>query len=164
MRSPTRAGGVDCRNGFFFPTLILAAFGVGALLTGCGQEATPALPPDPAVVTVTMRDYSFDFNPRVPAGRVTFQVRNSGKLNHQLKLLRLPDDLKGTLDEQLRSPVRKATHTLVALPIFKNGEASQFAADLFPGRYGFVCFLEDPDGSLHALKGMNSDFAVMSDS
>ena len=40
------------------------------------------------------------------------------------------------------------------------GDDEVFAVDLPPGRYGFLCFVEFPEGGTHAFRGMNSEFRV----
>ena len=106
-----------------------------------------------------MDEYSYTHRPEIRPGRVVFRVANAGQLRHELVLVRLPDDLEGTLDEQLRSSARRPVTTLSALAT-EPGDSGIFAADLAPGRYGFLCFLDDGDGTTHALKGMNSDLFV----
>lgn len=134
---------------------------VGLVLLGaCASSTPPApLPPSPVIVSVTMDEYSYAHRPHIKAGRVVFRLRNAGQVRHELLLVRLPDDLEGTLDEQLRSSARRPVTTLSALAA-EPGDAGIFAADLAPGRYGFLCFLDDGDGTTHALKGMSSDLFV----
>jgi hypothetical protein len=95
----------------------------------------------------------------VPAGRVVFRVDNVGTLEHSLTLIAIPEDYP-PLDEQLHGETRRGATTIQVLPRRKPGVPGTFAADLRPGRYGFVCFVEDPDGVNHALKGMNAEFRV----
>ncbi len=106
-----------------------------------------------------MSEYRFAHAPLVSRGRAMFRVHNTGNLDHQLILVDLPDDLPGSFDEQLRSATRRVVLTVTTLPQMKPEERTIFAVDLAPGRYGFVCFLPDADGT-HALKGMNSDLRV----
>lgn len=126
--------------------------------SGGGRRAAPR-PPRPAVVTVSMREYRFEHQPAIAPGRAVFRVANAGGIDHQLVLVRLPDDLPGTLDEQLHSATRRPVETIYQFG-FRPGDAAVFAADLPAGHYGFVCFLQDPDGTPHALKGMSSDLWV----
>lgn len=96
----------------------------------------------------------------IPAGPVVFRINNDGRLKHELFLLRLPKDLKGTLDEQLhRKEQRVALPVASTLPRLPR-QSSTFAVDLSPGRYGLVCFIKDEDGEQHALKGMNAEFTA----
>lgn len=132
----------------------------GLLAAGCTPSAGPQLPPSPAMVTVRMSEYQFDWDGDIPAGRVLFTARNDGSEGHDLVLIRLPEDLPGTLDEQLRSDTRRPADTIRLLPGFEPGDQTVFAADLTSGRYGLVCFRPTSDGSTHALKGMNAEIVV----
>lgn len=109
-----------------------------------------------------MAEFRFDYdrNQAVNQGRVVFRMRNTGKIDHQLVLVRLPTGLPGTLDSQLHSPNRLRVETLDIVSAVAPGDAAVFAADLAPGRYGVVCLLRDRDGQSHALKGMNGDVRV----
>ena len=106
-----------------------------------------------------MREYAFDHPPQVSAGRVVFRVRNVGRLTHELILVSLPPDVP-PIAEQLRSENRFGVDTIATLRNRAPGTADTFASDLTSGRYAFVCFLTDPDGVNHALKGMASEFRV----
>lgn len=131
------------------------------LLVSCSSDKSPrGLPSSAPVIAVTMKEYQFRHQPGAPRGRVIFRVRNEGELAHQLLLVRLPDDMTGTLDAQLRSPNRRPVRALESLPVSAPGKTSVFAADLEGGRYGFVCFLKDSGEVTHALKGMSSDLRV----
>ncbi|MFN2606560.1 MAG: hypothetical protein ABR511_01500 [Acidimicrobiales bacterium] len=119
------------------------------------------LPPSAATLGVVMREYAFDHPPVVGAGRVVFKVRNAGALHHELVLVRLPPDFAGTIDQHVRSDTRVAVATVAVLADRSPGQQGIFAADLTPGRYGFICYLEDPDGRQHVFKGMSSELSVV---
>jgi len=106
-----------------------------------------------------MREYHFDHPPQVPAGRVVFRVHNGGSVTHEAILVALPEDVP-PIDQQLRSATRVGVDTIATLRNRAPGSNGTFAADLTTGRYAFVCFLMDPDGVSHALKGMASEFRV----
>ena len=106
-----------------------------------------------------MREYGFEYRADFRAGRTVVRARNQGKLLHQLVLIYLPPDVP-PLGEQLRSEERRVVPTVVNLAARPPGRSGTFAVDLDPGRYGFVCFVEDPDGRQHAQKGMSSEFRV----
>lgn len=126
--------------------------------TSCSWAAPEALPPSPPVVPVAMHEYRFEHQKRVSPGRVLFRVRNTGKLAHQLLLARIPAEVTGSIDDQLRSQQRRPVAPLLSLPLSPPGQMTVFAADLTSGRYAFVCFVPDADGTSHALKGMSSEF------
>src|SRR5947209_6015962 len=136
---------------------------VAALLlaVSCVAPGRPPknLPPLPSTMDVTMREYRFDHPPQVPAGRVVFRVHNAGSLTHELILVAVPEDVP-PIDQQLKSDTRVGVDTIATLRDRAPGSNGTFAADLTPGRYAFVCFLMDPDGVSHALKGMASQFRV----
>ncbi|MDP9387484.1 MAG: cupredoxin domain-containing protein [Actinomycetota bacterium] len=128
------------------------------LLSGGAEQAAAPLPPDPPVVTVAMSEYRFDFG-SIPEGRVVFEVVNEGQLAHRLSLIPLAEDFPPIL-EQLRGTERRVVDTLAAVATLAPGQRRSVAVDLAPGRYAFVCFVSDPDGSSHALKGHAAEFRV----
>ncbi len=131
----------------------------GSCVIGGGTTKGAPLPPPPGNVKVTMAEYRFDLASAVPRGRVVFDVANIGAIDHALTLIELPEDVP-PLDVQLHSTERRGAATLARVPSRPPGGGSRFAVDLPPGRYGLVCFLADPDGVIHALKGMNAEFRV----
>lgn len=130
------------------------------LSTACGARATALLPPEPAAAMVTMRDYRFESPPLLAPGPTIFRVRNVGLVDHKLEMVRLPDDFKGTLDQQFHSQTRIGLETIESLSQQVPGDMAIFRTDLAVGRYGFVCFVRDADGRRHADKGMSSEFTV----
>lgn len=133
---------------------------VASSVVSCRRQED--LPPPPVIVRVNMNEFGFHYDRKIPAGRVLFQVRNTGRLKHELVLLRLPDDFP-PIDVQLHSKQRRPVPTLALLPARSPGQIGTFAADLTPGRYAMLCgVLDDPDPVPHALKGMNSEFVVRS--
>jgi len=132
-----------------------------AVLSACSSTASSTeLPRPPTMMDVTMSEFRFEHASAVAAGRMIVRVDNRGNVEHQLQLLRLPDDLPTTLDAQLRSSTRRPVTTMRLMPMSPAGHHTAFAVDLSPGRYGFVCFLPGSDGQRHALKGMNSELRV----
>ncbi|MDQ3931546.1 MAG: hypothetical protein M3252_01720 [Actinomycetota bacterium] len=135
---------------------ILAAVMVSCQPAASSQAPLPNRPPE---VTVTLREYSFEFDRPVPAGRVLFRVVNSGTLTHEPELLLLPEDLP-PLDQQLRGDRRVVIAPFAAVPARDPGQVGTFAVDLQLGlRFGFVCFARDPDDDQsHAQQGMSFEF------
>lgn len=105
-----------------------------------------------------MREMAFEHGP-VPRGRVVLEARNAGQFNHRLSVVPLPEDLP-PLDEQLRGSERRFVDQLASTSERLPGQRGVVAVDLAPGRYAFMCFVVDPDGVSHALKGMFSEFRV----
>ncbi|MGH9224807.1 MAG: hypothetical protein ACRD2W_13760, partial [Acidimicrobiales bacterium] len=119
-----------------------------------------SLPPRPSTMDVTMRRYEFQHPPNAGAGRVVVRVQNADTVTHELILVALPEDVP-PIDEQLRSEARTGVETIATLQHRPAGSRGIFAADLAAGRYAFICFVKDPDGVSHALKGMSSEFRVV---
>jgi hypothetical protein len=132
-----------------------------ALAPACvaGRAGGAPLPPSPGQFDVAMSEYRFDHAPEAAAGRLVFRVTNAGAQPHALVLVELDEDVP-PLDEQLRSDTRRAVPTVVQIPERPPGSFNVFAADLAPGRYGFICFVKDADGVAHYLRGMSSEFRV----
>lgn len=141
------------------PGLLAMTFVAGACTSSPDQAV--ALPPAPPVVTVDMDEFSFTYDPDIPAGRVVFRGHNVGEVVHNLVLLPLDEDLP-PLDEQLRGEERRVATPFAALRPVPPGQAREFAVDLAPGqRYGIFCSVADGEGKSHALKGMNSEFRTL---
>lgn len=142
----------------------LGAVGMAATaLAGCTSPSRPALPPQPVEVRVSLDEYRFEFDPpldKIGGRAVVFRVHNRGRLDHQLSLVPLPEDLVGRLDAQVKGPERRYVPPMAALRARKPGQSGFFAVDLKPGTYGVVCVLADADGSRHAAKGMNAELRV----
>ena len=135
------------------PVLFGSACAIGA------KSSAGALPPSPPTVRVGMAEYSFEFDHDIPAGRVVFDVVNNGTIDHSMTVLKLPEDLPPLLD-QLRGDERRGLSALARVPALAPGQHSTFAVDLTPGRYGMICFVTDPDGMSHAVKGQATEFRV----
>lgn len=139
--------------------MLLLVAAVVAALPACSERSGPPLPSPPQVVDLEMQEYRFALAPPTEAGRVVLRVRNGGKLDHDLVLTELPEDLPPIL-EQLRGSTRRNATNLASLRPRKPGSRTAFAVDLAPGRYALICFLRDPDGQQHATKGMAVEFRV----
>jgi hypothetical protein len=128
------------------------------LAASCGRSEAEFPRPVPTVA-VALREYGFDYEAGFRSGRTVVRVRNEGRLEHQLVLIYLPPEIP-SLEAQLRSSERQVVPTIVSLQPRAPGRTGTFAVDLDPGRYGFVCFVQDPDGVQHVHKGMSSEFRV----
>ncbi|MGH2773668.1 MAG: hypothetical protein ACRDIU_11115, partial [Actinomycetota bacterium] len=112
------------------------------------------------VVDVRMTEYRFHFDKtKLKGGRVLFKARNTGRLPHQMVISILPPDLPPIL-EQLRSSQRRAVSQLASFPPKATGKTAALAIDFEPGRYSMVCFVRDPDGIQHSVKGMAAEFTI----
>lgn len=142
------------------PTRLLALTLLVGSVTSCnpGSEPDATLPRSPPVVVVTMREYRFDYERPIPAGRVVFRVPNRGRLLHRLTLLPIAEGLP-PIDEQLRDNKASVASPFAGTRPQPSGSSGAFAVDLVANtRYAMLCFVVDRAGEPHALKGMNSEF------
>jgi uncharacterized cupredoxin-like copper-binding protein len=141
------------------------AFGLVLVLAGCGgQGARPrkAEPePGPETVEVVATEYEFQGIPaELPAGETTFSFANEGEEEHQLGLALITSDLSVEEILQLPPPEEGENIEEVGATGAGPGGSGEFEADLEPGRYGYACFVETPDGESHAELGMFGEFTV----
>lgn len=137
---------------------MVIAGAVMLVLSGC-TLSDPSLLPGPLVVQITMDEYRFDHDGDLGRGRVVFRARNSGEEDHEIVMALLPKGVPPIL-EQLRGTTRATVATLAQLPAREPGQDGTFAVDLARGRYAFLCFIEDADGTPHALRGMAWEFKI----
>lgn len=150
---------VICRTRTRIVAGLVAGIVASVALGSCASPASLALPPSPPIVHVAMRDYWFDFNANaIPRGRVVFQITNAGKQYHKLVLFAIPPGFP-PLKEQLAGADRQIVTALVNSPPLGPGAGDTFAANLTPGRWGFVDFFIGPEGA-HAAKGDAAEFVV----
>jgi len=127
----------------------------GVLVAASCGGSDDAFPRPAPTVDVALHEYGFEYEPDLRSGRTVFRVRNAGTVQHQLVLIYLPPEIP-SLEAQLRSSERQVVPTIVSLHPREPGRTGTFAVDLDPGRYGFVCFVEDADGVQPVHKGMSS--------
>ena len=111
------------------PSRALAAAVATALAAcaGCGESASVAV--DATPLRLTLSEYRVEPQAvRVPAGRVTIVVRNSGTTVHRL---------------EIRSNDR--TRTLASSPPLRPGETTRLVVELPPGTYVDTCAVERHD-------------------
>lgn len=132
-----------------------------ASTTGCTPHRAVSGPPSVPAISVRMIEYSFLFDHRrFSAGRATFQIKNSGKLSHNLALYIVPDDAPNVASQIAANDFGNDVEQAV---IFSRppGATGTFAVDLVSGRrYVFLCRFRDSDGSPHYAKGMAAEFQV----
>ncbi|MEJ2484039.1 MAG: hypothetical protein P8049_13255 [Gemmatimonadota bacterium] len=121
--------------------------------------------PDPPVVQIVSRDFEFDLPARVPAGAVTFELRNEGPEPHHAWLIRfdgghdLDDYLAAVEGDRGKNP-DWAVDMGGPMVMMEPGAVSNATIDMIPGRYAFVCHVPSPDGISHLAKGMAKEFVV----
>lgn len=127
---------------------------------------TPTASPRPmpaADITVTMRDYGWDFSAPLKAGKQVVRVVNAPGQPHEIVIARLAPG-KSAMDVAMFAEKPEGPPPFEAM--FgsvgqQTGEVSLFALDLAPGRYAILCFLPDgKDGKPHFLHGMHTEVTV----
>lgn len=147
--------------------LVLAACRAGDRGAGRSDSATDSASTTtaaaPNVVTIHARDFAFDAPKEVPAGLTTFRLVNDGPNFHHAQLVRL--DSGKTFDDLQEALKRKGPPPRWMVPIGgpnapdPNTEANA-TADMKPGNYALLCFVDMPDGVPHVAKGMAQPLTV----
>ena len=83
----------------------IALLGALVMLAPSCRTATEQFPPRPQVVSVTMREYGYDYEPPTASGRIVFNLENTGRVDHEAVLITLGDEIP-PIDRQLRSGER----------------------------------------------------------
>lgn len=136
------------------------------LLTLLGARWSPRPFSPPAArtpdVTITMREYAFDVESTLSAGRHVVALRNAGRHRHLVLLMRLaPGKASSDVVDWLEHRERGAPGELVvASAEVRSGEESIFTADLAPGRYSLVCTVRGWWNRPHYKSGMSRDIVV----
>lgn len=134
--------------------LILLTAGV---LTACNALVAA---PQPAILTLVAKDFSYDLPPQLDAGLTKIVFKNQGAEPHHAQFARIKDDVT---NEQLAAALQQgpdAALPLVTLPggpaVIDPGQSEEVTINLTPGRYVVLCFVTSHDGVAHAAKGMVS--------
>lgn len=122
----------------------------------------------PNVVSLTATEYAISAPDSIPAGWTTFRLANHGDQLHYGHIVRLdegrtPQDLVGAYAEAIRtSAPRPAWVKRFGGP---GGTAphdsSSVTQQLEPGRYVWICPVEDSTGTPHFTKGEVKPFVVL---
>ena len=115
-------------------------------------------------LTVTLKDYGFDFSTPPSAGHWVIEVKNGASQMHELVLARLAPGKKvaDLVAWELGGRKGEAPGTFIggAAPMAP-GESNRVTVDLEAGSYGLICFVPDAkDGRPHTMHGMAADLTV----
>lgn len=130
------------------------------LLAGLLSLAALGDPTSRRIVTVQAYDYRFDAPASIPAGTVTFRLKNLGKEVHHLWIVKLarghtPEEFQQVSNKWGSALKMPSWATDVGGPNTANaGETADGTLTLDPGTYILVCWIPSPDGMLHVMKGM----------
>ncbi len=128
------------------------------------SDADPAAPP---VVTLTTTEYAFEAPDTIPAGWTTLLVRNRGEELHYAHIVRLEP---GRTVQDFIDAYAEAIRTSGPRPNWMTrfggpggvapGDSSSATQYLEPGRYVWICPIEDSKGNPHFSKGEVQPFVV----
>jgi len=152
----------------------LAALAVAAAVAGCsGSAASPTAPPATAIpaataatastVEVSLQEWAVvPASTSVPAGTVTFNVKNTGpKSVHEMVVVKtdlapeaLPMNADGSINED-----GAGVEAIGEVEDVEVGGSKQVTLDLAPGKYLLLCNIVD-GGTVHFKQGMRTAFEV----
>lgn len=126
-------------------------------------DAAEALPVEGAAATIDVQlvDYAFVVSETsVPAGGlVAFDIVNTGAYPHEFAVVRLPEGV--TLTQVLEDPSLEEQVAFLGANFAGPGGNASFALEnLEAGIYTVVCFIDEPEGIPHVVRGMAAEFTV----
>lgn len=130
-------------------------------LTVVPNRNAAALPK--ADIVLTMKDYSFEFDKPVRAGRQTIRLENAAQQSHEALLVQLAP---GKTAQDVLAWIQKTDGPPPGKPIggttgFAQGEVNMITHDFKAGQYALICFVPDAkDGKPHVAHGMVREFTV----
>lgn len=137
--------------------LLTAALLTTVLLTACNALVAA---PQPAVLTLIAKDFSYDLPPQLDAGLTKIVFKNEGAEPHHAQFARIKDEVT---NEQLAAALQQGPDAALPFVTFPGGPAVidpgqnlEVTINLTPGRYVVLCFVAGHDGVAHAAKGMVS--------
>ena len=116
-------------------------------------------------LTITGVDYAFQAPASAPAGEAEITFENGGKEPHELIMVPLAENAPD-LQELIKMPEEKAAKFFAGEPIgtdgpIEPGKTKSFTAELQPGNYALVCFVESKtEKQPHAFLGMVNQLTV----
>ena len=113
------------------------------------------------IVDVEMIDFAFGLSQNsAPAGElIAFNIVNTGEFPHEAIVALLPEGV--TVEQVLQDPSLQAQVGFFGGNFAEPGGRASFALEnLEPGTYTLVCFVDEPDGVPHVVRGMVAAFTV----
>jgi hypothetical protein len=137
-------------------------------IVACARGETPAAdsataPAEPAVVTITARDFAFTMPDTIQSGVTRIVLVNEGPTIHHAQFIRLEEgktvaDLEAALKAGGPPPAWAIDMGGPNPP--PTGGSTSTVQRLEPGNYAVVCFVDLPDHVPHFTKGMAKGFVV----
>ena len=131
-------------------------------------DGTPDLPVEPpagadvATVEVTMTDFAFELSEETVAAAdyVVLGGPNAGQYLHEIVVVKFPEGVEFSMEMIEMPEPPEGTEFLGASAGPPGAEVELVLADLEPGVYTLICFVDEPDGVPHAAKGMVATLTV----
>ena len=122
-------------------------------------------PGDPNPVTIQASEFGFAVEDGEPTPGVnTITLRNDGAIDHHLQLFRLDP---GKTTEELfaaisdpEAPFPDWIFPAGGVGVLSSGLEASVTLDLRAGEYALLCFVDEPDGVPHFVKGMAQGITV----
>jgi hypothetical protein len=115
-------------------------------------------------VTVTLKDYQFEFSTPLTAGKHTIKIVTAPGQPHEFTFFQLsPGKVAADLPKYVETGMKGPPPALPlgGVAAMAAGEAVYYTVDLKPGDYAIVCFVEDAkDGKPHYTHGMVQQIKV----
>jgi hypothetical protein len=133
------------------------AHGMAKALTVTPNATANTAEPN-ADITVTLKDYQFDFSTPLTAGKHTLKLVTAPGQPHEYTFFQLmpgkkASDIMKYVEGGMQGPA--PARPIGGVSAMSAGMASFYEVDLAPGDYAIVCFLEDAkDGKPHFVHGM----------
>lgn len=127
------------------------------------EQLAVAVPSSAKATQVDLVDFGFKLESTTFDRLSAFTFDNEGAQEHEAVLMRLTNGV--TLADALDAEFELEGLEFVAAAHADTGDGTSLVLteDLEPGRYAFVCFIEDPaDNVPHAFKGMTAEFTITS--
>ena len=139
------------------------AHGMSRALTVTPNPSAVTTEPN-ADITVTLKDYQFDFSAPLTAGKHTIKIVAAPGQPHEYTFFQLMPgktaaDIPKYIEGGMQGP--PPAMPLGGVAAVAPGKASYYEVDLKPGDYAIVCFIEDAkDGKPHFVHGMIQQIKV----
>ncbi len=134
----------------------------GTYLLDLSPDLPVAIPQGATIVDGELTDFAFVLRQNnAPAGDVAFTLTNTGQFPHEMVVLRLPAGM--TVDTLFEDESNFAQVEFIGFTFAGPGQVADplVLVDLEPGTYTLVCFVDQPDGIPHAMRGMVTEFEVV---
>jgi hypothetical protein len=143
--------------------LLAGLLALGAVACGDGGDGSGDGNGGGGAVDVQLTEYIVSPDPdSIAAGLVTFNARNIGGQEHELKIIRtdLGPDALPTADDGSADEAGAGITVLGTIEAFAPQSEESVTLDLAAGAYALICNLVDEAGRAHYAEGMSAAFTV----